>query len=380
MLLLLLCFLIIGCKSDFDQNIIVPEQGYNWPSNERDYWPTSGWQVADLEDHGISPSMMTLAQDFAAADPLSKSLLVIKDGYLVFEQYYHGGGPDQSTDLWSVTKSFSSALVGLVMDRGEIDSVNQLMANLMPMYPEFNDITLHHVLTQTSGLSWAESGPLWVDWIFSDDWVISALARGQVREPGAQFYYSSGNSHFLTVLVRHRAGQSPGQLAKAHLFDPLGIPFDTLREPIVYQRWSDYQKPLYQTWRKDPKGNETASFGLYLTARDMAKFGYLYLNRGKWDGVQIISEEWVKTSAKDHETDIYGRYSYGYQWYITLVDREPSFLASGFGGQIIGVVPSLDLVVVLKYESEDPRHPQPGTTHDDMHLFELVVRAVDRNQ
>jgi len=109
----------------------------------------------------------------------------------------------------------------------------------------------------------------------------------------------------------------------------------------------------------------------------MAKFGFLYLNRGRWDNQQLLSEDWIETSTKDHETNIYGRYSYGYQWYITFVGGHPAFLASGFGGQIIGIVPSLDLVVVIKYEAENPVHPDTGSAHDDMHLFELVVQSVN---
>jgi CubicO group peptidase (beta-lactamase class C family) len=109
----------------------------------------------------------------------------------------------------------------------------------------------------------------------------------------------------------------------------------------------------------------------------MAKFGFLYLNKGRWDNLQLISENWVETSTRDHVTNIYGRYSYGYQWYLTLVGDRPAFLASGFGGQMIGVVPSLDLVVVLKYEADNPVHPSSGSAHDDMHLFELVVESVN---
>ena len=108
----------------------------------------------------------------------------------------------------------------------------------------------------------------------------------------------------------------------------------------------------------------------------MAKFGFLYLNKGHWDGKKILSENWIETSTKDQITNIYGRYSYGYQWYLTLVGGHPAFLASGFGGQIIGVVPSLDLVLVLKYDAENPVHPKTGSKHDDMHLFELVVNSV----
>ena len=157
----------------------------------------------------------------------------------------------------------------------------------------------------------------------------------------------------------------------------MGISFDTLTQSIIYTSWDDYKKPLSQTWRRDPRGIETASFGLFLTARDMAKFGFLYLNRGRWDDKILISENWLKTSTRDHVTNVYGRYSYGYQWFITKVGGYPSFLASGFGGQIIGIVPSVDLVVVLKYEVENPAHPVSGTAHDDMHLFELVVESVD---
>ena len=372
--LFLLIAMSFSCEKE--KIYIMPEGGYAWPTNERSYWPTEGWETATIEAHQIDPAKMDLANEFAENDQLARALLVVKDGYLVYEKYYEEGGVDQSTNLWSVTKSFSSALVGLLMDQKLISYTDQFMADLMPDYPEFNEITLRHVLTMTTGLAWNEEGPLWVDWILSDDWVAAALARGQVRKPGEQFFYSSGNSHFLNALVYEKTGIFPGQLAKENLFDPMGISFDTMAPLPDHYAWSNFLQPAHQTWRRDPQGIECASFGLYLTARDMAKLGFLYLNRGQWDGQQLLSEEWVKTSTRDHETNIYGRYSYGYQWYLTKVGGYPAFLASGFGGQIIGVVPSLDLVVVLKYEAENPVHPQSGTGHDDMHLFELVVNAV----
>ena len=369
-------FLLLSQCSLNDSNLVVPESGYDWPDNSRQYWPTEGWQLASMEEHDIDPDKMAIANQFAENDPLARALVVVKDGYIVYENYYGDGGIDESTNLWSVTKSFASALTGLLIDDNIVSSPDELMADLLPDYPEFNDIKLHHVLTMTTGLSWAEEGPLWVDWIFSDDWVTHALERGQIRPPGKTFKYSSGNSHFLTSLVYYKTNTKPGILAKERLFDPLGIDFQSLTETIVYNNWNEYKEPLYQTWRQDTKGIECASFALYLKARDMAKFGYLYLNRGRWDNEQLISEDWVISSTKDHKTNIYGRYSYGYQWYITKVGGHPSFLASGFGGQIIGVVPSLDLVVVLKYEAKNPVHPKPGSGHDDMRLFELVVNAV----
>ncbi|MCP4605409.1 MAG: serine hydrolase [Proteobacteria bacterium] len=360
-----------------DKTIIVPEEGYQWPEKQREYWPTDGWETASMDEHNINLKKMNLADQFARNDSLTRALLVVKDGYLVFEKYYDDGGIDQSTNLWSVTKSITSALVGISMDQNSIQSTDQLMADLMPDYSDFNSITLDHVLTHTTGLAWSETGPRWTRWISSQDWVAAALERGQRHRPGKEFYYSSANSHFLTALIYHRTGLTPGVFAKDNLFDPLGIPFEPLVEEIVYENWDDYIVPLPQSWRQDPTGIETGGFCLYLTARDMAKYGFLFLNRGLWDGKRLISEQWVEVSTKDQVTDIYGRYSYGYHWWISLVADRPSFLASGLGGQIIGIVPSLDLVVVIKYEAEQTEHPKPGSAHDDMYLFELVAESVE---
>jgi len=321
---------------------------------------------------------LALAEQFAQNDPLTRSLLVVKDGYIVFEEYYGDGAVDRSHNLWSVTKSFTSALVGIVSGRGLIEDVDQPMTTYLPQYPAFGSITLRHVLTHTTGLTWSEEGQRWVDWIFSDDWIAAALARGHDHEPGEAFHYSSANSQFLSALIYGASGETPGELAETSLFPPLGIPFHRLTEPIHYDQWDEYRLPLDHTWRQDPMGLETGGFGLYLTARDMAKFGFLYINSGTWDGTEIVPSRWVLESTKDQETDIYERYSYGYHWWITLVDGVPVFLASGFGGQIIGVVPSLDLVLVIQYEAEDPVHPVSGTAHDDMQLFDLVVQAVQR--
>ncbi len=371
----LISFILLWCGCAKDP-FILPETGLVWPDKQRSYWPTAGWKQLPMSTLHVDSLDMLKADAFARADPLSRCLLVIKEGYIVFEAYYNDGDIDASTNVWSVTKSVTSALVGHVYDAGFISDTDTLMKGLMPDYPDFNDISLHHVLTQSTGLSWVESGPLWVDWILADDWVQSALDRGFVHEPGTVFHYSSANSHFLSALIFEITGQTPGLLAKTMLFDPLGISFHTVEVQPDYDTWSDYIVPFDQSWHRDPKGIECASFGLFLTARDMAKIGYLYLNRGMWDGQPVISDEWIRLSVTEHVTDIYDRYSYGYQWWITKVNGVPAFLASGYGGQMIGIVPSLDLVVVLKYEAENPQHPVQGTAHDDMYLFDLVVKAV----
>ena len=365
-----------GCKRENKNQDLVPEVGYNWPDKVRDYWPTTGWRTASMEDHNLDPNRMSLADEFAENDVLTRCLLVVKDGYIVFEKYYGDENQNSSTNLWSVTKSFTSALVGIAVDRGLINNVDQLMTIYLPEYPSFNNISIKHALTHTTGLNWTEEGSRWVGWILSDDWIAEALGRGQAHNPGEVFLYSSANSHFLAWVLYASTGITPGEFAQENLFAPLGIQFNRLTEIINYSGWDEYKVPLINSWRQDPKGIEIGGFCLYLTGRDMAKFGFLFLNKGKWDGQTIISESWVEESTRDHQTDIYGRYSYGYQWWITLLAGQPGFLASGLGGQIIGVVPSLDLVVVIKYEAENPQDPESGTAHDDMHLFELVVQAI----
>ena len=369
--------LLSGCSLKKGM-IIVPEGGYAWPKAARDYWPTAGWRTAQPGERAIDVAKLAIADDFARNDPLTRCLLVVKDGYIVFEKYYGAGSRDQSSNLWSVTKSFTSALVGILFTRNLITRADELMTAYMPDYPEFGEVRIHHVLTHTSGLSWAEEGQPWVNWIRSDDWIAAALARGREHEPGKIFRYSSANSQFLSGLIRAASGQTPGELAETGLFQPLGIPFNRMAETVRYDKWDEYKAPLDHSWRQDPTGLETGGFCLYLTGRDMAKFGFLFINRGSWDGRQILSPQWVEESTRDQATDIYGRYSYGYHWWIARVDGTPCFLASGLGGQIIGVVPSLDLVLVIKYEAENPVHPVPGTGHDDMRLFELVVQSVIR--
>jgi len=321
---------------------------------------------------------LSAAEEFARSDLLSRCLLIVKDGYIVFEKYYGDGKEDQSSNLWSVTKSFTSAIVGILVSRNLVTSVDQPMTAYLPNYPEFGEIKIRHVLTHTSGLRWTEEGQPWVNWVMSDDWVAEALDRGHEHAPGKVFKYSSANSQFLSALIRAASGKTPGQLAATELFRPLGIPFNRLTEIVHYDRWDEDTSPLDHSWRQDPTGLETGGFCLYLTARDVAKFGFLFINRGDWDGQQLLSPKWVEESTRDQESNIYGRYSYGYHWWIAQVDGTPCFLASGLGGQIIGIVPSLDLVLVIRYEAESPVHPVPGTAHDDMHLFELVVRSVIR--
>ena len=331
---------------------IVPAAGYEWPENDRAYWPTESWRSAPPEQYGLDPERLAIANEIAEEDPFFRSLLVVRNGFLVFENYYHGGERDQKTEVWSVTKSFTSALVGIAIDEGHIPGTDTLMADLLPEYPGFGTMTVKNVLTHETGLVWDEGSQ--ESWIQSSDWIAEALARGFVKEPGQGLLYSSANSHFLSALINEATGVSPGAYADERLLTPLGIEFVPALAVGRYTSWQELHEPFEGTWRRDNQGLEIGAFGLRLTGREMANFGFLYLNRGVWDGKTVVSEAWVRTSTRDHvlRSETIG---FGYHWMVVKRSGHIAFDADGWGGQSISVIPALDMVIVTKCDAVNPQ-------------------------
>ena len=345
---------------------IVPESGYEWHKKDRVYWPTKEWQTASMEKHGIDPEKMYLADNLAKSDNSLRSLLVVKDGFIVFEKYYYEGGRDKSTEVWSVTKSFTSALVGIAIDQGHIENIDRLMVDYLLSYPDFKKISIKHVLTHTTGLNWNE-GSL-ETWVQSSDWIANVLGRGYFSEQGESFLYSSGNSHLLSALIKKTTGKSPGEFAKLFLFDPIGIKFKPSNRERMYSNWEELHIPVPGSWRQDNKGLEMGAFGLHITAREMAKFGFLYINKGRWDGHTLIPESWVEESTKDHVT-ISENKGFGFHWVVSKRAGQLSFDADGWGGQMISVIPALDMIVVIKCDEINPRE------NNSYRVLELAVEA-----
>jgi CubicO group peptidase (beta-lactamase class C family) len=346
---------------------IVPPVGYEWPENGRDYWPTTSWQSAPPERHGLDPNKLAIANDTAEKDPFFRSLLVVRNGFMVFENYYHGGAIDQKTEVWSVTKSFTSALIGIAIDKGHISGSDELMAHLLPKYPDFRKMTIENVLTHETGLAWDEGSQ--ESWILSSDWVAEALSRGYVAEPGQALLYSSANSHFLSALIKETTGASPGVFARQNLFEPLGIEFVPPTRERRYTSWQELHEPSQGTWRQDNGGLEIGAFGLRLTGREMAKFGFLYLNRGVWDGKTIVSTAWVEDSTRDHVLRS-GTVGFGYHWMVVKRAGHIAFDADGWGGQSISVIPALDMVIVTKCDAVNPQG------RSSYRVLEQVLEAV----
>ena len=186
------------------------------------------------------------------------------------------------------------------------------------------------------------------------------------------FLYSSGNSHFLSALILSATGVTPGEYALANIFEPLGIRFAPMSEPPSNVSWDGFLVRTPHSWKQDSNGIELGAFGLSLTARDMARFGYLFLNKGRWDGITLVNKGWVIESTRDHvrRSDNFG---FGYHWVVSRRGGHLAFNADGWGGQIICVVPSLDMVVVIKSEAE-----RPGT-HDYYEILGALIESGSQN-
>lgn len=305
---------------------------------QRKYWPTNGWRMSTPQDQGMDAGTLAmLDQTIRAKWPHIHSILVVRHGYLVFEKYYANFGPDNAVEVTSVTKSFISALIGIALQNKFLDSVDQKVVDFFPEYvtpytdPRTKEITLRNLLTMTSGLDWSEQSA-W-QWPQSGDWIKFVIDTSMSSQPGSKFTYNTPAVHILSGILTKVTQTNTLAFADTYLFQPLGI-----------------SKPQ---WLTDPQGRNNGGRELFLTPRDMAKYGYLYLNNGFWDGRQIVPSEWVKQSTQAQSSGGFPQnVSYGYLWWVTTVKGHPAYFAAGYGGQFIYVVPALDVVVVITSDFE----------------------------
>jgi CubicO group peptidase (beta-lactamase class C family) len=298
---------------------------------------------------------------------------VVRHGYLVVERYWQGVDASDGHNSYSVTKSFVSALVGIALGDGKLKGLDQTVEELLGAHlpatadPRLRQVTVQQLLTMTSGLASDDSSlggddPLFDRMFQSRDWVRHILSQRLVSEPGTEFAYSSASSHLLSAMVADATGQSTLDVARTQLFTPLGITADRVHEPSI-RHWPLTKAELeaYEqasvAWPSDPQGYHFGGAFLKLPARDLAKLGYLYLNGGRWDGAQVVPADFVAASTRPQSDAHVGPGRYGYQWWVTNETGHDSFRAMGFGGQLIQVIPELDLVVVITSD--------PGQEHSD---------------
>jgi CubicO group peptidase (beta-lactamase class C family) len=370
----LVCLLPAACTSPDSGQATATSKGTAGPT-QRDYWPTAGWRTAAPKDQGMDPAVVgELDTKVAGSYPQVRSLLIVRHGYLVYEHYWHGLTASDGHNTWSVTKSMTSALVGIALGerhlRGLDQTVGQLLAAHLPANadPRLRQVTVRQLLTMTAGLvgddpSQGGDNQAWTGLLQSRDWVRHILGQRLVSQPGVEFAYSNASSHLLSAIVSDATGQSTLAYARAKLFGPLGIRTDNaLVQPIRTWPPTPAQDKAYEqasvAWDTDPQGYQVGFGWVKLPARDLAKFGYLYLNGGRWEGRQVVPADYVRASTQPQSKPppSVPADGYGYQWWTTSVASHRSFFAAGFAGQLIQVIPDLDLMVVLTSDAEQERY------------------------
>jgi CubicO group peptidase (beta-lactamase class C family) len=371
---LLGCLLAAACTSPNGQESTVSSQQRSAVPRQWDYWPTVGWRTVAPNQQGMDPQVLgDLDTQVPQRYPQVRSVLIVRHGYLVYEHYWQGMTAADGDNVYSVTKSVVSALVGIALGEGKLKGLDQTVGALLARHlppdadPRVARVTLEQLLTMTSGLA-GDDPSLGGDPHVSQrqgasrDWVRHILGRRLAADPGASFAYSSATSQLLSAVVADATGQSTLAFARARLFGPLGIASAKAPEPVFVAHPSQATLKAYArapvAWPTDPQGYHLGFSGLKLPSRDLAKFGYLYLNGGRWDGRQVIPADYVAASTQPHSTPPPDgpAEGYGYQWWVTSRAGHPSFLAVGDGGQLLQVVPDLDLVVVITSDATQHRN------------------------
>jgi len=300
-------------------------------------WPTAGWPASTPEAQGVDPAALADLVDFGAANDMD-ALLVVRHGTIVAEATYAPFRPGLRHAVNSVTKAVVGTLVGIAVDAGTIRTDEPALASFADRSIAHVDdrkraLTITHLLDMTSGIDWRE--PLsdappesMLAMERSGDWLGFVLDRPMARPPGQAFNYDSGDWHLLSAILGRKTGTDTADYARRVLFEPLGIR-DT-------------------RWRRDPQGIAIGGYGLFLHPRDMAKIGYLLLHHGEWAGQQIVSRAWtdrVFAAQVDMAVGAAPTFRYASGWW-TIPDKHAA-MAVGFLGQLIIVLPEVDVVAVV---------------------------------
>jgi CubicO group peptidase (beta-lactamase class C family) len=361
-----------GFSATGTRSAVEPEAGCASPRDLQD-----GWSITAPQQQGLDPQFLC-AMGKGVADgtlPNVDSIVVVRHGVLVYERYFaerNMARPmfDATTrhDGYSMTKSVTSLLVGIAVDRGLIKDLDAPVLSFFPEYadlrtPERDRITLRHLLTMSTGWEWDDMRNWWQARSAPDPYRFF-LERKIAEEPGHSFNYDSGATELLGAILQKATGKTIDVLAKEELFDPLGI---------VDVAWT----------RRLHNGNPMASAALAARPRDWAKLGQLVLNHGAWQGKKIVSSSWIDlstTAQKSTTTTPNGapsEPSYGFQWWLGQSSKDGRTIdwsaALGFNAQKTIIAPALDLVVVFNASRQSKNMVAPEIELLDQHILPAIV-------
>jgi CubicO group peptidase (beta-lactamase class C family) len=310
---------------------------YKQPKEDNDGLKTGNFDNTGLDKRLLSEMVHKIVD---GTYPNVHSILIIKDGKLVFEEYFYEYNKNKLHELRSATKSFISALTGIAIDKGYIKSKNEKVLLYFPEYTFKNLtdakklITIENLLTNQSGLDCDTYNPKAVGnesiMAYEKDWIQYSLDLPMNDSPGGIGQYCSSNPIIMGRIIEKTTKMTLPEFATQTLFKELGI------------------KNFDWHFKPDPSSGETFC-QITLRSRDMAKFGLLYLNNGLWNDKQVIPKEWVEESLAKHS--VVAGLDYGYLWWTKYLDadgvRYYGKLAQGNGGQKIYIFKELNLVTVV---------------------------------
>lgn len=297
-------------------------------------WPTKSWQTSTPEQQGMDSARLARLIELVGTYK-QDSLTIVRHGRIVADAYYAPYVPDVSHDLRSVTKSVVGTLTAILLKKGNLDSVDHPVVDLLSdkQIPEIDTrkkaITVQNLLDMNSGIEWVEKLYTPQETIMrmydSSNRTAFVLSQPMADAPGSRFYYNSGNPYLLSALITKTTGQSAFDFAGKELFEPLGI---------KSAKWG----------KVDAQGVTDGEAGLSLSPHDMARIGYLYLHNGQWEGKQLIPPSWVERAGSGPVDATFG-FHYGNLWWS--YPEKGAYMARGRHSQLILVIPKLDIVVAM---------------------------------
>jgi CubicO group peptidase (beta-lactamase class C family) len=325
-------------------------------NNKRNYWPTHNWRVSKPFDQGMNTEILFNAfKDIQLNNDAFNSVIIIKNGYIVAEGYFHPFNKDYSIQIYSLTKTFIATLIGILLKEGKIKSVNQKVLDLFDAKNVDNlntyksEMTIKDLLTSATGLEWGDINSEMkadLDMIFemyssTNDWGKFCFDREVIYKPGTLFNITSAGPQVLASIIQKVTGMNPHDYAKEKFFKPLGIT-NTL-------------------WYKSLSGENAGGQGLSMTPRDVAKLGLLFLSNGYWEDNLIINNEFINeaSSIQCETRDIHKKdfiIGHGYQWFILSELPYYTYYTFGYLGQSLFVVKNLDLICVTSSNLPSDQH------------------------
>ncbi|MCP4658777.1 MAG: serine hydrolase [bacterium] len=338
----------IACAAPTPESTPVPA---TTPVSGSSAWPAESWRTSTPEEQGMdSEQLAAMLGTIRERRYKIDSVLVVRHGYLVLDAYVHPFGPNRRHPAYSCAKSVLSVLIGIAIDQGAIQGVEQPVLDFFPERRVAHRdaakeaMTLRDLLTMATGLecrdsylhNWRGMRAMWM----TRDWVRYVLDLPMAEKPGTRFEYCNGASLLLSAILQKTTGMTALAFAEKHLFGPLGI--------------SDVE------WSESPQGITMGWSKLHMLPHDMAKIGYLYLHRGRWNQDRVVSAAWVEASTRKYVSATL-QDGYGYHWWI---DPSGIYMALGAEGQFIFVVPDKQMVVVFTAALENRDFHLPKTLLD----------------